>query len=67
MEKKDDGVQRDRLDYRAGFVEGLEAFLLRLQVASIRAKKTEFAGMEVARQLAVEIRKGMLDKMRGKP
>lgn len=62
--KADDGVNRNGLDYRAGYVEGLIAFMQQLQIASVRARRSEIAGMESARLIANGLRNDMLDKMR---
>lgn len=62
----DDGVQRDKLDYRAGYVEGLAKALRGIQVNGMRAKKSEVAGLEIARQLVLNLREAMIEKMRAK-
>jgi hypothetical protein len=63
-EKAGDKVNRDGLDYRAGYVEALNAFMTSLQYASLRAKRGEMLGMEAARQLALTLRNKMLEKMK---
>lgn len=63
--EEDDGVKRDGLDYRAGFIEGVNAFLQQLQIASIRAKSKEVPGLEASHKIALEVRKVMIEKMKG--
>lgn len=62
--ERDDGVERDKLDYRAGWVEGLKALAQRLSVEAMRANKRQIPGLEVAQEIAVSMYKAMLDKMR---
>ena len=64
--ERDDGVNEGGLDYRAGYCEGLAAFLTAMQVMAVRAKPKEAAGLELAFAKAKEIREAMLAKMRGK-
>jgi hypothetical protein len=66
-EPADDGVNREGLDYRAGWVEGLRAFGQRLQIeiGAARAKPREHPGLETARRLAKEMYEAMLAKMKG--
>lgn len=42
----DDGVNRDGLDYRAGYVEGIMAFLTRLKIEAVRAKPEDHAMLQ---------------------
>ena len=64
--KSDDGVQRDKLDYRAGYVEGLQAAIQAIQVSGLRATKKEVAGLEKALALCQELRRQTIEKMRSK-
>ena len=63
--KRDDGVNRNGLDYRAGYVEGLAAFLNRMMGLARGAKQKESEGMQKSFDLAKQLREEMLDKMRG--
>jgi len=63
---QDDGVNREGLDYRAGWAEALKAFGATIQVEGIRAKKSQVAGLGLACEIASRMYKQMLDKMRGK-
>lgn len=60
----DDGVQRMKLDYRAGWVEALRALAQRLAIEGMRGSKKEVPGLEKASRIAQEMFKDMLDKMR---
>jgi hypothetical protein len=60
-----DGVNREGLDFRAGWVEALRAFGTKLGVAGLRAKKGEHAGMDAASNIAKQMHDDMLAKMRG--
>ncbi len=60
-------VNREGLDYRAGYVEALIAFSQQLSILSVRAKKGEIAGLAAAIGIAKALHAAMLDKMRGKP
>mgnify|MGYP001592312186 FL=1 len=64
-EERDDGVKRNGLDFRAGWVEALGAFLQRLQMESARCKKGERAGMETCHGIALKMRQDMIAKMSG--
>lgn len=63
--KEDDGVKRDGLDYRAGYVEALASFLQLLQLKSLRCKRGEAAGLTLCHGVALDLRKAMLEKMKG--
>lgn len=62
-----DNVNREGLDYRAGWCEALLAFARRLQVEGARAKKSEMAGLELASRIGQQMHAAMLEKMRGTP
>jgi len=64
-EEKDDGVNRTGLDYRAGYIEALNALLQNLQLQGVRCKKGEVAGLESARSAALGLRSMMIAKMKG--
>lgn len=65
---KDDGVNREGLDYRAGWVEGLTALLRSLQVDSVRMiKKSHAPGLERAFEITKTVREEMIQKMSQKP
>ena len=64
-EKQDDGVQRDKLDYRAGYVEGLASLLQLLNMKALRATKKTEAGLREAFDTAKDLRDTMIAKMRG--
>jgi hypothetical protein len=64
-EVKDDGVNREGLNYRAGWVEALRALAQRINVEAVRAKKNQIPGLELASQISKEMFEAMLDKMRG--
>lgn len=65
-DERDDGVQRDKLDYRAGYCEGIAAVLNAINVAALRAKKNEPPGLELAHGIALKLRQDMLAKMSSK-
>jgi hypothetical protein len=64
-ENDNDGVNREGLDYRAGWCEALRALAAQINVEVVRAKKTELPGLETAHQIAHQMYQAMLDKMRG--
>jgi hypothetical protein len=64
-EHEDDGVNRDGLDYRAGWCEALRALAAQINMEVVRAKKKELPGLETAMQIAQRMYQAMLDKMRG--
>lgn len=60
----DDGINRIGLDYRAGWCEALRNLGQRLQIAGLRATKKTAPGLEEASQLAAQMYKEMIDKMK---
>ncbi len=65
--EEDDGVNREGLDYRAGWCEALQAFAQRLQVECMRAKKADARGLELAGRIAGQLFESMIGKMRQPP
>jgi hypothetical protein len=65
QEQQDDGVQRDKLDYRAGYIEGLRAAMQAIKVNGIRAKRSEVAGLDAALTICRNLRAAMIQKMKG--
>jgi hypothetical protein len=61
----EDGVNRDGLHYRAGYVEGLRALAQRVGVESVRAARGEAKGLEKAHAIAREMYLAMIVKMKG--
>jgi hypothetical protein len=64
MSEKSDGVNREGLDYRAGWLEALRAFGTQLQIARARARKGEIAGLEAASRVAQQMHQTMVEKMK---
>ena len=64
-EKQGDGVNREGLDYRVGWVEALTKLARRLQLDSLRAKKNHLPGMKAAANVVKEMYQQMLAKMKG--
>jgi hypothetical protein len=62
--ERDDGVNREGLHYRAGWVEALQAFGVQVNIEAARAKSKEMAGLQLASQIAQRMFKAMLDKMK---
>lgn len=65
MDEKEDGVNREGLDYRAGYVEGLSALLTNLRLQALRCKKRESSYLEAAFETVQNVRKAMIQKMKG--
>ena len=59
-----DVVDRDKLDYRAGYVEGIGVVMQCITVMAVRAKPKEAAGLQLAFNRAKAIREDMIAKMR---
>jgi hypothetical protein len=66
-EAKGDGINREGLAYRAGWVEALRAFGQQIQIYGVRAKKNEVAGLTAASLKAKEMYDAMLAKMKAGP
>lgn len=64
-EEKGDSVNREGLDYRAGYVEALGVLLTNLQLQAIRCKKNEETGLWVAFDMVKNVRAAMIQKMEG--
>lgn len=64
---KEDGVNREGLDYRAGYCEGLSHFLRVLNISALRATKKTEPGIRESFEEAKKLREAMLEKMRAKP
>jgi hypothetical protein len=63
--REGDVVNREGLDYRAGWVEALRAFGQRLMIEGTRAKRNQVAGLEEASRIARDMHQEMVDKMKG--
>ena len=61
--EKGDGVNRNGLDYRAGWCEAMRALGTRLQVEGMRAKRGEVAGLTIASRIGKEMYDAMLAKV----
>ena len=64
-EEREDGVNREGLDYRAGYVEALGVLLTNLQLQAIRCAKKEEPGLRAAFDTVKNVRAAMIQKMKG--
>jgi hypothetical protein len=62
---KSDGVNREGLDYRAGWIEALVALSHTLNVEALRAKPSNVRGLQTALTVAKKQYEAMIAKMKG--
>ncbi len=64
MVEREDGVNENGLDYRAGWCEALKAVANAINISAIRASKKEIPGLEAALNISREMFKAMVEKMK---